>query len=390
VGEEHRDLVERLVDGLVTAGRLTDPRWGEALRAVPRHLFVPDVAWAVHDRPRYEGAAIDRNADPDGWLDAVYSDTAIATQVEDGAGDPAAGTGAWTSSCSAPGIVVIFLERLRPFDHHRVLEIGTGTGWTAALLSWRLGAGNVTSVEIDEAVAERAAANLASAGPVPRLVVGDGTDGHPDAQPYDRVHVTCGVERVPFAWVEQCRPGGMIVMPWLPGWNMGHVARLTVAGDGTASGPLTGPAGFMMLRSQRRPSGPPESADAEAAESRTRLDPRNLVGDAQGADVAIAALVPGIRTHLDGARDGSLRVWAIESASDDPAWAAADFVPGQDDFAVRQYGSRALWDEIEAAYTTWVRWGQPERERFGLTVTAAEQRIWLDAPDRPVGVTAEQ
>ncbi|GLZ04377.1 protein-L-isoaspartate O-methyltransferase [Actinomadura sp. NBRC 104412] len=336
-----QELVERLVAELTAAGRLTDPRWAEALRAVPRHLFVPDVAWAVFDRPGADGAAIDRNADPDRWLDVVYSDTAIATQVDDGAGDPGTCSGTWTSSCSTPGIVAIFLELLRPLDHHRVLEIGTGTGWTSALLSWRLGGGNVTSVEIDEAIAERAAANVAAAGQAPRLVRGDGERGHADGAPYDRVHVTCGVERVPYPWVEQCRPGGVIVMPWLPGWNMGHIARLTAAGDGTASGRLTGQAGFMMLRSQRRPPGPPADADTGAAEeSATRLDPRILIGDAQGADVAITALVPGVRTALSPAADGSMRVWAIETAGG--SWAAVDFTPGRDDFRVLQYGPRPL------------------------------------------------
>ncbi|MFD0855961.1 hypothetical protein ACFQ07_27225 [Actinomadura adrarensis] len=94
----------------------------------------------------------------------------------------------------------------------------------------------------------------------------------------------------------------------------------------------------------------------------------------------MTALVPGIRTHLDLSQDGSCRVWAIEKEPDDPAWAAVDFVPGQNDFTVLQYGSRHLWDEIEAAHGTWVRWGQPGWERFGLTVTAEEQRIWLDRP----------
>jgi protein-L-isoaspartate(D-aspartate) O-methyltransferase len=154
-----------------------------------------------------------------------------------------------------------------------------------------------------------------------------------------------------------------------------------------ANGPLTGPAGFMMLRSQRRPSGVPASAGEGALFSRSRLDPRILIGDTRGAEVAIAALVPGIRTHLELSADGAWRVWAIETAPRDPAWAAVDFVPGQDDFAVRQYGARALWDEIESAHSTWIRWGQPKRERFGLTVTAAGQWIWLDSPDRQVGVT---
>lgn len=143
----------------------------------------------------------------------MYADAAVVTQVCDGDGDPATGQGPWTSSLSAPGAVAAFLELLAPRDHDRVLEIGTGTGWTAALLSARLGAGCVTSIEVDEAVAKQAAANLVAAGPIPALVTGDGAEGAPDSAPYDRVHVTCGVTTVPYAWVEQTRPGGVLVLP---------------------------------------------------------------------------------------------------------------------------------------------------------------------------------
>jgi protein-L-isoaspartate O-methyltransferase len=376
-----QDRIEGLADVLTVAGRLTDQRWRGALRAVPRHLFAPETGWAVPDRPRYEGFAIDLGADPATWWDAVYSDTAIAIQLDDGAGDPLTGAGQWTSSCSAPGIVVIFLQELRPLDHHRVLEIGTGTGWTAGLLTWRLGAGNVTSVEIDESLAARAAANLKTAGLSPRLVVADGALGHLEGAPYDRVHVTCAVERVPYPWIAQCKPGGVLVLPWSPGWGIGHLARLTATGDGRALGRLTGPAGFMMLRSQRRPLGTPE-ATRPFDRSSTLLDPRLVLAESPGAEVAIAALVPGVRSHVETAPDGSCRVWAVESVGE--SWACAEFEPGRADHPVQQYGPRRLWDEVEAAYLQWITWGRPDRERFGLTVTADAQQVWLDDPASPV------
>ncbi|MQY02815.1 methyltransferase domain-containing protein [Actinomadura macrotermitis] len=375
------ERIGRLADALAAAGRLADPRWRDALFAVPRHLFAPERAWAVPDRPRAEGVAIDRAADPATWWELVYADAAIAVQVDDGAGDPAAGTGAWTNSLSAPGIVLPFLEELHVLPHQRVLEIGTGTGWTAGLLAWLLGDGAVTSVEIDEALAGRAVANLRAAGLAPRVVAGDGAAGFAEDAPYDRVHVTCGVDRVPFSWVEQTRPGGVIVLPWSPGWGLGHLARLVV-GDGVAVGRLLEPAGFMMLRSQRRPFGTPDDPGA-AAGSATQIDPRVLAGDAPGAEVAINALVPGVRMQLESAPDGSVRFWAV---LDGPvvggtAWAAADFSPGLPEFRVRQSGERRLWDEVENAYLRWVGWGQPARDRFGLTVGPDGQQVWLDRPD---------
>ncbi|WP_253883311.1 methyltransferase domain-containing protein [Actinomadura rupiterrae] len=82
------------------------------------------------------------------------------------------GTGLFTSSCSAPATVRDFLSALGLRDRDRVLEIGTGTGWTAALVSHRVGAENVTLIEIDPDVLARATENLKKAGRFPRLVLG--------------------------------------------------------------------------------------------------------------------------------------------------------------------------------------------------------------------------
>jgi protein-L-isoaspartate(D-aspartate) O-methyltransferase len=152
---------------------------------------------------------------------------------------------------SEPGLVVDMLERLNVYDGDRVLEIGTGSGWTAALLSHRLDSGNVTTVEVDPEVSMRAAAGLKEAGYSPRLVVGDGADGWPQGAPYDRVHVTCGVTTVPYAWIAQTRPGGVIVLPWMPEYAGGHKVKLTVLPDGSAVGRVVGGCGFMMMRSQQ-------------------------------------------------------------------------------------------------------------------------------------------
>lgn len=84
--------------------------------------------------------------------------------------------------------------------------------------------------------------NLKAVGHAPRLVVGDGADGFPQGAPYDRVHATCAVAEIPYAWVEQTRPGGVIVAPWQPGRGHGLKVRLTVAG--ICSRPLKPPRKF--------------------------------------------------------------------------------------------------------------------------------------------------
>lgn len=375
--------ITALADRLAAAGDLTRPEWQQAMHRAPRHLFAPDRAWYAPDGPG-EPHAIDRAADPAAWWDGVYGDAAIITQVADGHGDPATGHGPWTSSLSAPGAVTAFLELLGPRDHDRVLEIGTGAGWTAALLSARLGDGCVASIEVDPAVAEQAAANLRAAGFTPTLITGDGADGGPEGAPYDRVHVTCGVTTVPYAWVAQTRPGGVVVFPWMPEFAGGHKARLTVTGDGRAIGGFHGSASYMMLRAQRGPGMhvPEETAGeyggGDGDESVTLLDPRTITGDSYGADIAIAGMLPDVlgadRTTSDGHH-----VLALANTTG-TSWARCRHRPGAREHLVHQSGPRRLWDEVTDAYLRWVGWGSPGRNRFGLVVSEDGQQVWRDDP----------
>jgi len=374
--------IDRLCDQLVSSGDLRSPVWRAAFHAVPRHLFVPDRAWASPNGPE-AGYSIDRSSDMDGWLDAVYSDAAIITQRNDGRADVNGG-GEPSSSCSAPATVAEFLEYLTPDDFNRVLEIGTGTGWTAALLSHRVRACNVTSIDIDPVVSETAAKNLAETDYHPRLIVGDGTAGHGSGAPFDRVHVAVGVADIPHAWVDQTRPGGVIVLPFMPGYGFGWLARLHVLGDGTAVGRFVGSAGYMMLRGQRPACRAiPDLPKAGLVESTTRLDPRRVHTDTN-VDLFIAASMPGVQERLfygDGDAADECTLWLIESG-DTGSWASVDYVPGRAEFVVEQYGARRLWDEVEGTYMRWLGWGRPGIERLGLTVSPDGQYVWLDSPDR--------
>jgi protein-L-isoaspartate(D-aspartate) O-methyltransferase len=369
------------VEALIAEIGVGDGRIAGALRAVPRHRFVPSVglAHAPDDTVRL----IDRNADPDDWWEAVYSDTSIVTQLDDGATDIRAAQGDYTSSASAPSTVVDLLRWLAPLPGHRVLEVGTGTGWTAALLSHLTGAPNVTSVEVDPLVAERAARNLAEAGVRPHLVVGDGAAGCPERAPYDRVHVTCGIRTIPYAFVQQARPGAVIVLPYCPRFGTNHALRLVVTADGTADGRFPGFASYMMMRSQRTPAARGPRGPHDKHYLSTRVDPRTIACAPPGADLAMAALT-GLACHSSAEpdEDGELhRVW-LSDPGDPGSWAVVDWRPDVEEYEVFQVGDRPLWDEVTAAYFRWVSWGEPGRDRFGMTVTAGGQRVWLDDPER--------
>jgi protein-L-isoaspartate O-methyltransferase len=201
----------------------------EAVDALPRHHFAPERLW------RWDGDAylpVDRGTDPEGWAAEVYGGPYDAAVTQVTGGVP-------SSSLSCQSVVVDMLDALMLEPGQRVLELGTGTGWNAALLAWRAGAGRVVSVEVDEGLAAAARER------VDGVVVGDGAAGWPGGAPFDRVIATYAVDEVPWPWVAQTRPGGRIVTPW---GRLGHVA-LTVAEDGrSASGWMQGLATFMPAR----------------------------------------------------------------------------------------------------------------------------------------------
>lgn len=361
--------IEAMVERLSTAGWLTQDSIRSALRDVPRHLFAPPVAWTG------EGDAVSRETDPEGWLDLVYSGDALITQLDDGATDITAGEGRFTSSLSAPSTVVSLLELLDVEPGQRVLDVGTGTGWTAALLARMVGPENATTVEVDPQVSAWAAANLKHAGISPRQVVGDGAQGCAQGTPYDRIHATCAVARVPYAWIEQTRPGGVIVTPYDPGFGASHELRLVVMPDGTAVGRFTGYASYMMMRAQRHP--PWGASLRPGTISTTDIDPRTIGYAPAGADLAMGAALPGVRARGEHEDDGYiLRLWSPD------AWATARYKPGRKTYEVEQAGDRALWDLAVSAYFDWITHRSPGRDRFGLTVTPAGDHVWLDHPAR--------
>lgn len=375
-----------LASALVNSGALTSD-WLPAFQAVPRAAFVPDVIWPGRAGMNRQDDRVDRTEDPDLWARAVASDAPITTQWDDGAFTGSGRGRVPTSSSSMPTMVFSMLAALDVEDGHRVLEIGTGTGWNAALLSHRLGSENVVTVELHPVTARAAHKRLTAAGFYPLTVVGDGTQGYADAAPYDRVIATASVGHLPPAWVQQTKPGGVIVAPWGPAYGGEAVVRLTVAEDGTASGPFVASSAFMRVRNQRHYrvhvreylNGEPWPADA--VRTTTRLSPE-LLGD-WPVMFALGLRVPDAYPWAEHYDDGSYTLWLRDTPV--TSWATADFVPGRDEFEVHQSGPRNLWDEVAAAHAWWQSQGSPAPDRFGLTVTETGRHLcWLDAPDNVI------
>ncbi|PSK95444.1 protein-L-isoaspartate O-methyltransferase [Murinocardiopsis flavida] len=364
-----------LADALVRSGELADDRLAAAFRVTPRHLFIP--ATGAHS---LDGAALDAGADAEGWLSAVYSDEVVITRLGAG-GTPAHPGLAATSSSSAPTIVARMLSTADLREGHRVLEIGAGTGWNAALLAVLLGDDAVTSVDIDPDAVAAARAALARLGRSPTVLHRDGEAGYPPNAPYDRVIATCNAARVPLPWIEQTATGGLVVTPWstVDGFG-GALARLTKAADGSAAGPLLGRLGFIWLRGQRPPPvdpgglmGPPEHR------SRTTVDPIPWLSD-WDATFPLSFMVRSWRGGLRRTEHGPA-AW-LTATGGDGSWAR--IIPEETGWTIEQAGPRRLWDELRAALEQWRDQGRPGADRYGLTVAPdGVHRAWLDSPDGP-------
>ncbi|MFE3743062.1 methyltransferase domain-containing protein [Streptomyces sp. NPDC059134] len=362
----------RLLEILTAQGAVPDG-WADTVGAVRREWFLPDTIEAG-------GATIRRSESPEAWLAAVYDDQHIITQINDGRETPEGAYRLPTSSSSLPSIMLEMLDLLAVREGQRVLELGAATGYHAAWLAHRLGSEQVTSIDIDPVLAERAAGNLEAAGFRPRVFCGPGEHGCPDRAPYDRVVATYTVPEVPYAWVEQA-PTGRIVTPWGGSFFPYSFAVLDV-GDGEAHGRFTGYPAFMRTRRNRPHRG--HLTDflhhrEEGTASRTDLSPLTFDGDPD-ALFFIGLDLPDAWYLRADADDGSGEATFWILADDRRSWAAAGHVPGASTYAVTQYGPRALWDEAERSYRRWEKRGRPARDRAGLSVTRDGERVWLDTP----------
>jgi len=375
-------LRQCMVEGLARRGEL-DQRWRAAFTEVPRHEFIPELVWR-HDREadsHCDLVPLRRCDDEQDWLERAYADAPVNTQVDDGhpAGEGGCGFEV-TSSASMPGVVAEMLAALEAEPGMRVLEIGTGTGYNAALLAHRLGAGNVVSVEVDPVVAEHARQALAATGlSAVTVVTGDGAQGYLPLAPYDRVISTVAVAEVPHAWVAQTRPEGLVLTPWGSPYHPGGLLALTVRGDATATGRIIGPASFMWLRTQRIPRYITDRIvrrDDTVTVSTTDLHPWYVAGDVNAA-TAIGLRVPRCEKlyHPDSSDTGTLYLVDQWSRS----WGTLQ-ITTEAPYEVRQSGQRKLWDEVDTAYRWWVDVGEPTVDAWRFTIAPNGQQVELCTP----------
>jgi protein-L-isoaspartate(D-aspartate) O-methyltransferase len=371
VPDDEERLRAALVETIGREGKMPTAACRRAFLRVARHRFVPDSSLAE-----------------------AYSNQAIPVYFPD-----ADGRRIGPTSSSEPALMATMLGQLRLRPGLRVLEIGAGTGYNAALLAEIVGAENVTSIDIDEEIVAAARAHLDAAG-FPRVFVAlaDGWDGYRDHAPYDRIIVTVGVHDLSPAWVEQLRDGGILLAPL-----SFRAAQFTAAlrkRDGRLLSEAISPAYFMDLRGKH-----PRSVDHAGGSAEDRF---YVTSDALD-EAALTALdeilhlprepfaapelalqghdeVVGLQTYLSLAhpmalslRGPRLRAHGIE----DSTYALADLARRQLAIPTGCFGGREIGEELCRLARAWQALGRPGIDR--LVLAAYPRAAYPDADRLPRG-----
>jgi protein-L-isoaspartate(D-aspartate) O-methyltransferase len=177
IEKKYHKTINDLIIYLKNSKFLTDDRVESALRNIPRHEFVPESE-----------------------LECAYDNEPLPTMKK--------------QTISQPGVVTRMTEWLDVKNGQNILEIGTGSGWQSAILSYLVGTGTVYSIERHPELVKFAQRNLKKLNiDNVHVILGDGTLGYSQASPYDRIIITAACAEIPLALIEQLSENGLILAP---------------------------------------------------------------------------------------------------------------------------------------------------------------------------------
>jgi protein-L-isoaspartate O-methyltransferase len=333
-------------------------RWRDPVAGTPRHLLVPkwwdgrDMRnWTLRDGP----------ASQDEWMRAAYSDETLLTEVGGLHADHARPgdhpDGPPTSSSTLPGLVVRMLRHAQVYDGCDILDVATGPGYSAALLSKRLGDSHVTSVDVNPYLTKAAEDRLAGIGHAPEVLTADATGPLPGS--YDRIVAMASFRPVPASWLAALRPGGRLVTV-IGRTSLILTANKTSGGDWAAIGRIEWDRAMFM---PARPGG--YSGETRARSVRDEVDARARgrttmgrypvvnISDAWELISILEVTAPGIEHDYRTDADGHRTAWMIHP---DGSWARATG-PEEESPQVTQGGPRRLWDILDDLRGYWLSHG---------------------------------
>ncbi|MEW2275781.1 protein-L-isoaspartate(D-aspartate) O-methyltransferase [Streptomyces griseofuscus] len=337
--------------------------WWSPATDVPRHVLVPrwftpgPLGWTAVDGP----------ADKETWAAAAYADTTLVTRVGPVHVDQAAPgqtvTGLPTSSSTLPSLVVSMLEHGRLAPGLRLLDVATGSGYSAALACHRLGDEMVTTLDVDAYLSEAAAERLERIGYHPDVVTADATAELPGV--FDRIVSMVSVPRIPVSWLRGLSPQGRLVTTIA---GTGLIVTADKTPDGGATGRIEWDrASFMAARSSADyPPRLDELFAASTEDGEVALSPFPVLDVMQAWELwsMLSLTAPGIE-HRTGTDDhGGRLAWMLHP---DGSWAWARTAPGERTATVHQGGPRRLYDLLDEIRWRWLEHG--ELPVYGAQVT---------------------
>jgi protein-L-isoaspartate(D-aspartate) O-methyltransferase len=366
--EGSRDSMDSLREDLIVAveqrlERPLAPAVREALLQVPRHIFVPN--YYEHRQKQTAPASSDEQAWHI-WLQAIYRDQALTTQLDE--------RGLPISSSSQPSVMALMIEHLALQPGMRVLEIGTGTGYNAALLAALTGDPHtVTTIDIDPALSDQARSPIEQVvGEGMTILAGNGLQGYAPHAPYDRIIATGSFLPIPHAWIDQLAPAGRLVMD-LRGRFAGGLLLVCKQADGHALGrflmDLPG-ISFLHLRSASQ-----EPATLPSLRGYQQFSLQEQVSLPE--DDPAYGCATHFATHEQFRSQDAINLWlqwafpelGIKWKGSPEALSAvltdyltqtvATVKPQTHAIEIMVYGARPLGSELHSAYQGWLTAGQP-------------------------------
>jgi len=364
---------ERMIDAMIAEGALWSPPLIAAFRATPRHRFLDRVFVFQHKQNRWR-EVITREPGP-AELRLLYADRALITHLS----RPRRGERQVPiSSSSQPTLMAQMLEDLELAPGQKVLEIGAGTGYNAALIAHVVGSSRVTSIDVDRSVLAEAWDHLRH---LPNRQVqlkhADGRCGFPESAPYDRIMVTAATLRIERAWMEQLTIGGLLSAPLTLGPGLAFVLVGGVTDD-VFTGRLMRAAYFMPLRAEGE-SGDNEEASpaAERLEALPApwaewLNRRRIRGGwlRLGQALAFYALLRGLDLGYRAQQDGQ-PIFGISDGSSE-CWL------GPTQWLVNGHAARRLGDNL---WRAWLDAGGPWPTEFEVRIGISGELIPGDGPE---------
>jgi protein-L-isoaspartate(D-aspartate) O-methyltransferase len=362
-----------LVKVLRDKGVIRTPRIETAFLQVPRESFVP--AFFVRDpttnRMVWHEVTM---ADPN-YLEKVYQDDALVTHL-DARQFP-------DSSSSKPSIMAMMLEALDIQPGHSVLEIGTGTGYHAALLASLTGdASLVTTLDRDDLLLAQARQAIEEHGGTGmHIVKADGFEGYPLHAPYDRIIATASVPTVPMAWVEQLRVGGKLVMDLQGSLTASGFLLIEKTTEGITGQFHAQPLYFMplVMEKQTTPQLPSTDVTQNPCLGSFVLEKGHVFPDIL-FDMAFRWFLQwriyGCKiSHRKQLRDGEEihAIYLMESWNQGVIRLRKE----EDRWYGSIYNAPSVWHDVQQAYEEWVRLGRPNQAMYVLEIDEAKDLATL-------------